>query len=300
MADEKSVKKTIRVGSRASRLAVIQSEIVMRQIEAACPDVKAELVTMKTTGDRILDRTLDQIGGKGLFVKELDEALRAGEVDVTVHSLKDLPGVIPEDLPLAAFSHREDPRDVLVLPMGKTDVDLSLPVGTSSLRRSLQIKELMPGVTTAPVRGNVETRLRKLDEGQYSALVLAAAGLKRLGLGDRVSRYFSPEEMIPAACQGVLGIQTRAGADSALIERINDNDARRCALAERAYVKAIGADCGSPDTAFAQISGDQIMIMALRYDAERQTVLKDSICGPASDAEALGKELADRMIKNER
>jgi hydroxymethylbilane synthase len=300
MADEKSVKKTIRVGSRASRLAVIQSEIVMRQIEAACPDVKAELVTMKTTGDRILDRTLDQIGGKGLFVKELDEALRAGEVDVTVHSLKDLPGVIPEDLPLAAFSHREDPRDVLVLPMGKTDVDLSLPVGTSSLRRSLQIKELMPGVTTAPVRGNVETRLRKLDEGQYSALVLAAAGLKRLGLGDRISRYFSPEEMIPAACQGVLGIQTRAGADSALIERINDNDARRCALAERAYVKAIGADCGSPDTAFAQISGDQIMIMALRYDAERQTVLKDSICGPASDAEALGKELADRMIKNER
>ena len=300
MADEKSVKKTIRVGSRASRLAVIQSEIVMRQIEAACPDVKAELVTMKTTGDRILDRTLDQIGGKGLFVKELDEALRAGEVDVTVHSLKDLPGVIPKDLPLAAFSHREDPRDVLVLPMGKTDVDLSLPVGTSSLRRSLQIKELMPGVTTAPVRGNVETRLRKLDEGQYSALVLAAAGLKRLGLGDRISRYFSPEEMIPAACQGVLGIQTRAGADSALIERINDNDARRCALAERAYVKAIGADCGSPDTAFAQISGDQIMIMALRYDAERQTVLKDSICGPASDAEALGKELADRMIKNER
>lgn len=300
MADEKSVKKTIRVGSRASRLAVIQSEIVMRQIEAACPDVKAELVTMKTTGDRILDRTLDQIGGKGLFVKELDEALRAGEVDVTVHSLKDLPGVIPKDLPLAAFSHREDPRDVLVLPMGKTDVDLSLPVGTSSLRRSLQIKELMPGVTTAPVRGNVETRLRKLDEGQYSALVLAAAGLKRLGLGDRISRYFSPEEMIPAACQGVLGIQTRAGADSALIKRINDNDARRCALAERAYVKAIGADCGSPDTAFAQISGDQIMIMALRYDAERQTVLKDSICGPASDAEALGKELADRMIKNER
>ncbi len=300
MADEKSVKKTIRVGSRASRLAVIQSEIVMRQIEAACPDVKAELVTMKTTGDRILDRTLDQIGGKGLFVKELDEALRAGEVDVTVHSLKDLPGVIPKDLPLAAFSHREDPRDVLVLPMGKTDVDLSLPVGTSSLRRSLQIKELMPGVTTAPVRGNVETRLRKLDEGQYSALVLAAAGLKRLGLGDRISRYFSPEEMIPAACQGVLGIQTRAGADSALIERINDNDARRCALAERAYVKAIGADCGSPDTAFAQISGDQIMIMALRYDAERQTVLKDSICGPASDAEVLGKELADRMIKNER
>lgn len=300
MTDDKEFKNVIRVGSRASRLAVIQSEIVIRQIEEACPEVRAELITMKTTGDRILDKTLDQIGGKGLFVKELDEALRDGEVDLTVHSLKDLPGIIPEDLPLAAFSHREDPRDVLVLPEGKTEIDLSLPVGTSSLRRSLQIKELLPGVTTAPVRGNVETRLRKLDEGQYSALVLAAAGLKRLGLEDRISRYFSPEEMIPAACQGVLGIQTRAGEITDVTDRINDDDAGRCALAERAYVKAIGADCGSPDTAFARISGEQIIIMGLRYDAERQTVLKESICGPASEAEALGRELADRMIKNGR
>ena len=300
MTDDKSIKDIIRVGSRASRLAVIQSEIVIRQIEDACPGVKAELVTMKTTGDKILDKTLDQIGGKGLFVKELDEALRAGEVDLTVHSLKDLPGVIPEDLPLAAFSHREDPRDVLVLPAGKTEPDISLPVGTSSLRRSLQIKKLMPGITTAPIRGNVETRIRKLDEGQYSALVLAAAGLKRLGLEDRISRYFSPEEMIPAACQGILGIQARAGERAALIDRINDTDSGSCALAERAFVKAIGADCGSPDTAFAQISGGQIKIMGMRYDAERQTVLKDSICGPASEAEALGRELAYRMMDYER
>ena len=300
MTKDKAFKRIVRIGSRASRLAVLQSEIVMRQIEESCPDVRVELITMKTTGDKILDKTLDQIGGKGLFVKELDEALRAGEVDITVHSLKDLPGVIPEDLPLSAFSHREDPRDVLVLPAGKTEIDVSLPVGTSSLRRSLQIKELIPGVTTAPIRGNVETRLRKLDEGQYSALVLAAAGLKRLGLEDRISRYFSPEEMIPAACQGILGIQTRAGADTAFIKRINDEDSGRCALAERAYVKAIGADCGSPDTAFAQIDGDKMMIMGLRYDTERKTVVRNSICGPASDAEALGRELAYRMMKNEQ
>ena len=300
MTDGKESKNIIRVGSRASRLAILQSEIVMRQIEEACPDIKTELITMKTTGDRILDKTLDQIGGKGLFVKELDEALRAEEVDITVHSLKDLPGVIPADLPLSGFSHREDPRDVLVLPAGRMEIDMSLPVGTSSLRRSLQIKELMPGVSTAPIRGNVETRLHKLDEGQYSALVLAAAGLKRLGLEDRISRFFSPEEMIPAACQGILGIQTRAGADAALIERISDDGSRRCALAERAYVKAIGADCDSPDTAFAQISGDQIIIMGFRYDAEKQIILKDSICGLASDAELLGRELADRMINNER
>ena len=300
MTKNKDAKTIIRVGSRASRLAVLQSEIVMRQIEEACPGVRTELVTMKTTGDKILDKTLDQIGGKGLFVKELDEALRAGEVDLTVHSMKDLPGVIPEDLPLSAFSYREDPRDVLVLPSGKKDIDLTLPVGTSSLRRSIQIKELIPGVSTAPVRGNVETRLRKLDEGQYSALVLAAAGLKRLGLEDRISRYFSPEEMIPAACQGILGIQTRAGAESELIAKINDKDSKRCALAERAYVKAIGADCGSPDTAFAQISGDQIMIMGLRYDPERKIVVRDSICGAASDAETLSRELADRIMRNER
>ena len=300
MTKNKDAKTIIRVGSRASRLAVLQSEIVMRQIEEACPGVRTELVTMKTTGDKILDKTLDQIGGKGLFVKELDEALRAGEVDLTVHSMKDLPGVIPEDLPLSAFSYREDPRDVLVLPSGKKDIDLTLPVGTSSLRRSIQIKELIPGVSTAPVRGNVETRLRKLDEGQYSALVLAAAGLKRLGLEDRISRYFSPEEMIPAACQGILGIQTRAGAESELIAKINDKDSKRCALAERAYVKAIGADCGSPDTAFAQIHGDQMTIMGLRYDPERKIVVRDSLCGEASEAEMLGRELADRMMRYER
>ena len=300
MTKDKDVKSIIRVGSRASRLAVIQSEIVMRQIEEACPGVRTELVTMNTTGDKILDKTLDRIGGKGLFVKELDEALRAGEVDITVHSMKDLPGVIPEDLPLSAFSHREDPRDVLVLPAGKTEIDMSLPVGTSSLRRSLQIKELIPGVTTAPVRGNVETRLRKLDEGQYSALVLAAAGLKRLGLEDRISRYFSPEEMLPAACQGVLGIQTRSGKDAELVQRINDNNSGSCAIAERAYVKAIGADCGSPDTAFAQIDGEQMIIMGLIYDPVSKIVVKDSICGPVSDAEALGRELADRMTRNER
>lgn len=286
----------VRVGSRASRLAVIQSELIMKQIEEACPDVKTELVTMKTTGDKILDRTLDQIGGKGLFVKELDEALRAGEVDLTVHSLKDMPGVIPEDLPLSAFSHREDPRDVLVLPAGASEIDLSLPVGTSSLRRSLQIKELIPGAVTAPVRGNVETRLRKLDDGQYSALVLAAAGLKRLGLEGRISRYFSPEEMIPSACQGILGIQMRAGADTGIGEKINDPDSMHCALAERAFVKAIGADCGSPDTAFAQIEDGQIKLMGLRYDAENDRVIRDCIRGNVTDAEGLGRELAYRMM----
>ena len=167
--------KTIRVGSRESRLAVVQSELVMDAIRAAHPEVGLELVTMKTTGDKILDRTLDKVGGKGLFVKELDAALLDGRVDLTVHSCKDLPMEEDPRIPLAGFSRREDPRDALVLPQGAEELDPSRPIGCASARRAVQLRALFPGVAVAPVRGNVLTRLRKLDEGQFSALVLAAA-----------------------------------------------------------------------------------------------------------------------------
>ena len=163
--------KTIRVGSRESRLAVVQSELVMDAIRAAHPEVGLELVTMKTTGDKILDRTLDKVGGKGLFVKELDAALLDGRVDLTVHSCKDLPMEEDPRIPLAGFSRREDPRDVLVLPQGAEELDPSRPIGCASARRAVQLRALFPGVAVAPVRGNVLTRLRKLDEGQFSALV---------------------------------------------------------------------------------------------------------------------------------
>lgn len=287
-----SEKRVIRVGSRASRLAVLQSEIVMRQIEDSCPDVRTELVTMKTTGDKILDRTLDTVGGKGLFVKELDEALRSGEVDITVHSMKDLPVIIPGDLPMIAFTKREDPRDVLVLPEGKTEIDMSLPVGTSSLRRSIQLKELMPGVETAPVRGNVETRLRKLDSGEYSALILAAAGLIRLDLQDRISSYFSTEDMIPAPCQGILGIQGRASDKNMYLKKINKTGAMLCAMAERAFVRELGAGCGSPDTAYAQIEDGKMHITGMRYDGSKGAIIRRSLTGSAGDAKVLGQELA--------
>ena len=171
----------IRVGSRDSRLAVLQSEIILRGIAAAAPAVELELVTMKTTGDRILHKPLDEIGGKGLFVKELDQALRDGRVDFTVHSLKDLPLDVPEDLPLAAFSQRADPRDVLVLPAGAAALDPAKPIGCSSRRRQLQLRALYPGMEFAPVRGNVLTRLRKLDEGAYSAPGPSRGGLAAAG-----------------------------------------------------------------------------------------------------------------------
>ena len=231
---------TITIGSRESALAIIQSQIVMSAIQAAHPDLTLELVTMKTTGDKILDRTLDKIGGKGLFVKELSAALREGRVDLTVHSCKDFPMEEDPELPLVAFSRREDPRDVLVLPAGQTEIDFSKPIGCSSLRRCLQFQALFPQALMAPVRGNVPTRLRKLDEGQFSALILAGAGLKRLGLEDRICRVFSPEEILPAAGQGILAVQGRKGDNYGWAARIDIPESRAAAQAERQFIRVTG------------------------------------------------------------
>ena len=286
---------TIRIGSRDSRLAVIQSRLVMDAISAAMPEVEVALVTMKTTGDKILDKTLDQIGGKGLFVRELDLALREGRVDFTVHSLKDLPMEVPEDLPLAAFSRREDPRDVLVLPQGVTALDPSKPIGCSSRRRQLQLKALFPDMEVAPVRGNVQTRLAKLDGGAFSALVLAAAGLKRLGLENRISRYFSPEELLPAAGQGILAVQTRLGMDTACLAMVRDDSAACCALAERAFVRTLNGGCTSPVAAYSVTEGTQLTLTGLYVSPDETVVRKGHITGPSADAEALGQALAEQL-----
>ena len=272
----------IRFGSRESRLAVIQSQMVMDAVHTLCPEAELELVTMKTTGDKILDRTLDQIGGKGLFVKELDVALRENRVDFTVHSLKDMPMETPEDLPLVAFSRREDPRDALVLPEGIAEMDKRKPIGCSSRRRQLQLKKLYPDFEIQSVRGNVQTRLRKLQEGQYCALVLAAAGLKRLGLEDRISRYFTTEEILPAAGQAILAVQARAGTDVAPLAGFTDPNSTCCALAERAFVRTLDGGCTSPVAAYAQVTGDYIEITGL-YVSPDETVLRRGTtrgCGP--------------------
>lgn len=286
--------RTIRVGSRESKLAVIQSELVMDAIRASHPDIALELVTMKTTGDKILDRTLDKIGGKGLFVKELDAALLDGRADLTVHSCKDLPMDVDRRIPLAGFSKREDPRDVLVLPEGVTELDPTKPIGCASARRAVQLKELFPGMDIAPVRGNVLTRLRKLDEGGYSALVLAAAGLKRLGLENRITRYFTVDEMIPAAGQGILAIQSRAGEDLSYLSHVVDEEGTLCASAERAFVRRLDGGCSSPIAAHARIKGDEITIEGLYVD-EAGRVLRRTVTGPRDRGEALAIALADEM-----
>ena len=284
--------KTIRIGSRESRLAVIQAELVMEAIRRAEPKLRPELVTMRTTGDRILDRTLDQVGGKGLFVRELDAALAEGRVDLTVHSCKDLPMEENPALPLIAFSRREDPRDVLVLPLGRTELNPALPVGCASRRRALQLEALCPGVRVEPVRGNVQTRLRKLDEGQFSALILAAAGLKRLGLEKRISRYFQPEEMLPAAGQGVLAVQARAGEDTSFLSGFHDENTARCVAAERAFVRALDGGCSSPVAAHGVMEGGTLILWGMD-----ETGRKAGLSGPPDRAEELGTELARQMKK---
>ena len=258
--------KKIRVGSRESKLAVIQSEIIMDIIRKNCPDTEVELVTMKTTGDKKLNTTLDKVGGKGLFVKELDRALLEKEVDITVHSLKDVPMELDERLPLIAYTKCEYPNDVLVLPKGVRELDLSKPIGSSSMRRNIQLKKLFPDARIEPVRGNVLTRLEKLDRGDFGALVLARAGLTRLGLGDRISRIFTEEEMIPAAGQGVIAVQARAGESFDFIKYINDTKSQICVEAERAFVKELDGGCSSPIAAHAVLDGDNITITGLYVD----------------------------------
>lgn len=291
MTDRNSEK--IRIGSRESRLAMIQTEIVRDFLEER--GMETEIIGLTTTGDRILNKTLDKIGGKGLFVRELDQALLDGRTDLSVHSLKDMPMVVPEELPMVAFSRREDPRDVLVLPEGVSELDRSRPIGSSSLRRKIQLKQVLPGCEFRSVRGNVLTRLEKLDSGEFGGLVLAAAGLKRLGLEHRISRYFSTDEILPAAGQGVLVVQGRRGEDYSYLREFDDSNSRTCSLAERAFVRYLDGGCTSPIAAHGECDGDTVLLTGLYYHDPTGQWHKDSISGPSEEAEDLGITLAKRM-----
>lgn len=288
--------KKLRIGSRESRLAVRQTELVMEAVHRLHPEIEWELVTMKTTGDIILDKTLDKIGGKGLFVKELDRALLEGRVDLTVHSFKDMPMECDPRLPIVAVSQRADPRDVLVLPKGAKELAPDKPIGCSSARRSVQLKKLFPNTEVEPVRGNVLTRLEKLDQGQYAALVLAYAGLKRLGLEARVSRVFEVDEMLPAACQGVLAVQARQDFDRALLAGFHDEAVWLVSQAERAFVRALDGGCSAPVAAYGVLQGESIRLTGLYVDALQRVHLR-SAEGEKENPERLGQSLAAALKK---
>lgn len=283
------------IGSRESKLAVLQSEMVQDYIKGNNPALDVKILTMKTTGDMILDRTLDKVGGKGLFVKELDRALQDGRSHLSVHSLKDMPMEVSEELPLLAFSKREDPRDVLVLPKGVTQLDKTKPLGCSSFRRTLQLTRLYPDMEVKSIRGNLQTRLRKLDAGEYSGLILAAAGLKRLGLENRIARYFTFDEMIPAAGQGILAVQGKKGLDYGFLDGYCDRNAWIEGNAERAFVKFLNGGCSSPVAAFARVEDKEIFIRGLYYDEKTEKWLTGSIRGACEEGEQLGITLAKQL-----
>lgn len=288
--------KKIRIGTRKSALACIQAELVAEYIRSHCKDYEAELVKLTTTGDRILSKKLDEIGEKGVFVKELDLALTDHRTELSVHSLKDMPMKIPEGLPIIGYSAREDARDVLVLPKGVTEYDQRLPIGCSSNRRILQLKRLYPKAGIKTVRGNVLTRLNKLDNGEYGALVLAAAGLKRLGLAERISRYFTVEEMIPAAGQGILCIQGRRGVSYDFLQGFFDAEAETCARCERAYMTYLNGGCSLPAGVYAEILDEKRMrVRGLYYDERSEAPRTMCMTGERSRPEELGAELAKKL-----
>ena len=267
----------------------------MEQICQANPGVRTELVTMKTTGDKILDQALNQIGGKGLFVKELDRALLDGRIDISVHSLKDMPMEIPEKLPVLAWSCREDKRDVLILRKGLSRLPEKPVIGTGSSRRIIQAAKLYPEAEFKGIRGNIHTRLRKLDAGEYDALILAAAGIRRMGLEDRISRFFSVEEMIPAAGQGTLAVQGRGEAMRPFLEKINSRESEIMAEAERSFVRTLDGGCSSPVAACASVEKDTLVLRGLYYNEAEKRAVTGTMRGEIEKAGELGYLLAVKL-----
>ena len=288
-------KNRIRVGSRDSALAVVQSKMAIAAMQNVCPETGFELITMKTTGDKVLDRPLDAVGGRGLFVKELDQALYEGRCELTVHSLKDMPLCPPEELPVLALLEREDCRDVLVLREGLSELPAHPVIGTSSRRRVLQGQRLFPDAEFKGIRGNLNTRLRKLDSGEYDALILAAAGLIRLGFADRISRYFSVEEMIPSAGQGILAIQGRRDREIPFVKMVHSEESAILTRAEQGFVATLGGGCSSPTAASAVLENGKIKLRGLYYKEETGEVRIGSIEGEAEKAAELGRKLAEQL-----
>ena len=294
------------IGSRGSKLALWQSEWVKARLEALDPEASVRIEIVKTSGDVMRDVPLASIGGQGAFTKELELALLDRRVDIAVHSLKDLPTVVPAGLSITATPEREDPRDALVLRAGLDEPEASLRnlgqgavVGTSSLRRIAQLRHLRPDIQIKDLRGNVDTRLRKLDAGEFDAVILASAGLRRLGFARRISAAIETEEMLPAVSQGALGIETRADDEetNALVACLDHAPTRAAVLAERALLRSLGGGCQVPIAAHATIEGKRLRLDGLVASLDGSQVMRDSNEGDAAQAEAVGEALAARMLE---
>ncbi len=290
--------KKIRIATRQSKLALWQSGFIKDQLESHYPMLEVELVGITTEGDRRLDRALSEIGGKGLFIKELEQALLNNQADIAVHSLKDLPSTLSDGFVLAASGFREDVRDALVCSTNSSLESLKqgAVIGSSSLRRQTQLTALRPDFTFQSIRGNVDTRLSKLDAGEYDAIVLAAAGLKRLGLGHRINQTLSVEQSLPCPGQAALGIECCSEAIDVrnLVSVLNDAQVEACILAERAVSRALGGDCSLPLAAYCEREGDELFVRCLLSDAKGKQIIHGSARG--KDSELVGAQAAEQLF----
>jgi len=290
----------LRIGTRGSNLALVQSEWVKKEVQSRYPEVRVELIKIKTKGDKIVDAPLSKVGGKGLFVKEIEEALLNKEVDLAVHSMKDVPAELQKGLKLSVYPKREDPRDALVSMHFSTVEDLpqGASVGTSSLRRSAQLLHMRPDLHIIPLRGNVDTRLRKLEKGELQAIVLATAGLNRLGLSERITALLSPEVFLPAIGQGVLGLEVREDDQKTqdLISFLNDHETELAAKAERAFLKELEGGCQVPLAGYARVEKDRIVLEGMVAKLDGTVILRQQLSGGKDKPEDLGVALARQLI----
>lgn len=290
----------IRIATRKSPLAMWQAEEVARQLKLNHPGLEVEFVKMTTKGDKILDAPLAKVGGKGLFVKELEQGMLNGDADIAVHSMKDVPMEFPEGLHLPIIMEREDPRDAFVSNNYATLNDLpeNARIGTSSLRRQLQLKEAMPNAEMLDLRGNVNSRLQKLDNGEYDAIILASAGLIRLGFEDRIKSHIEPEQSLPAIGQGAVGIECRENDDRimSLLAPLDHADTHTRLAAERAMNHRLNGGCQVPIAGYSVLEGEQIYLRGLVGRPDGSEVVRDEIRGPASQAAELGTELAEKLL----
>ncbi len=297
--------RKIVIGTRGSKLALWQAEWVKAELQRLHPGIEVGLNKIKTTGDKILDVPLAKVGGKGLFVKEIEEALLRGEADIAVHSMKDVPTEFPEGLHLAVICKREDPRDAFIAQIRNQQSKINnfgslhegAVIGTSSLRRSCQLLHIRPDLKIAQLRGNLGTRIQKLDEGQFDAIILAAAGVKRLGWADRITEILSPETSLPAIGQGAIGIECRIDSEiNDLIASLNDSETSICVRAERAFLGRLEGGCQVPIAAYARIESQVLTMEGLVGNLAGDIIIKEHLEGLPADADSIGLALAEKLL----
>ncbi len=294
------MKKNIIIGTRGSQLALWQANFIKSEIERLFDDIRVELNIIKTTGDRITDRPLAAVGGKGLFVKEIESALLNHDIDLAVHSMKDMPGELPKGLMIGAIPERENPFDVMISKDNKLlkDYEKGAKIGTSSLRRASQINHIRPDVTIESIRGNLDTRIKKLKSGQYDAIVLAAAGLRRLDQADEITEYLDDKIMVPAVGQGALCIETRENDPdiAAIMEKLDHFETNICVTGERAFLKQIEGSCHIPVACYGKLIDKKVELTAIVASEDGQQIVKEQIVSSFDDIIKNGQNLADLVL----